>query len=744
MRPLRDRIGIALATAAIILVAGGLTPGRAINIEITNINFDNFPGIHVFARATDDSGNYLEDLGPSNFDLRENGTLVNLAVEAQFGYMAVALVMDASGSMTNFTQQVISSCTYFVNGMDDLDKGAIVRFADYPTLAVPMTYNKTTLLQGINAYNANGSTDLWDGIGLGIAACYYEAEKKAVIAFTDGQDNMPGMPAGQLPDSAGTDIAIYTIGIGNVDEDSLIYIAEQTGGFFLAIDSVSQMQAVLTDIRNDIGNLYDIYYVSPDTATNGSLRALELTCEYWGESDWDTISYIAPSVPPPVITLSSSTQQLLGVAQTPGSPLNVSCSVTTANGVDDARIYYKTLGAFYFSQADLIQGGGHNYYYNIPGSVVQNPGVEFYFQVTDTRGATVTSPKYEPGNLPYFIAVLPNTPPVISYEPPDEWLIRRTMDVYATINDATNNVTQATLYYRNPEDFFYTPLPMTSLGNDLYKATVPGIEIAEREGLMMFITAWDDHGLASYWHLSDAPFCLNVVYELTPTPPAVVLTPDSSSIVIPATGGSFNYLRRIINPLPSIGECDAWCDMVHPSGVVQQTGEIVQNLTLPGGGFQEQSYVQWVPDTAIAGLYWFRAHTGDYSTLETFYTDSFSFFKSPTAGPTVINFGWAWSPANSNPFIMPQPIPDQVCLSPGSPNPFNAVVSLDYQIPVAGFVRVTIHDVSGREIICLGEGNRQAGTHRLAWEAAGTASGIYFCRLQAGQVVRTTKLCLVR
>jgi hypothetical protein len=722
---------------------GGITLCQAISIEIANVNSDNFPGVHVFVRAVDDSGNYLEDLGPSNFEMRENGILVNTSVQAQFGYMTVCLVMDASNSMTPFAQQVISACTFFVNGMDELDKGAIVRFSNTPSLIVPMTYDKAALLAGVNSYQTVNATNLWGAIDMGISACYYEPGKKAVITFTDGWDNIHAINPLVLPEHAGSDITLYNIGIGDVNEDTLIMLAEQTGGFFLPIDNVGQMQQVLDDIRNDIGNLYDVFYQTPDTATNGTLRSIQLICNYQNQSDWDTVSYHAPSNRPPEITLSPTTLLLLGTPQNQNTPVNIACTITTTAGVSNARIYYKSIGMLYFNQADLIHGSGSNYSYSIPGSVAQNPGLEFYLQATDSRGTTVTSPKFEPGNLPYFISVLPNYPPQITYNPPGEWLIRLTLDVYATVTDATNNVAEVTLYYRNPEEFFYTGAPMQSLGGNLYKATVPGNYIDDLNGLKMFIAAWDNHGLASYWHLSDAPFSLNVVNELSPTPPQIVLTPANPPIVIPATGGSFTYNRKIINPLPIIGTCDVWCEIVKPSGAVQEVGETILNLSLAGGTYQEQNYTQEVPDTAAPGQYWFRAHTGTHSTLESFSTDSFPFTKSLMAGEVIFNRGWNWYPG-VNPFTNGFDPIDRPRLSQASPNPFNATTSLEYTIPEAGSVKLAIHDLVGREILCLDEGFRAAGTHRLTWDASAMSSGIYFCRLAAGATQLTVKLCLVK
>ena len=76
---------------------GGFDDG--VNVEISNVDIDNYPGVHIFVRVTDDEGLHIPDLGTPNFEVRENGTLVSFNIEEHYGYMAVSLVMDQSGSM---------------------------------------------------------------------------------------------------------------------------------------------------------------------------------------------------------------------------------------------------------------------------------------------------------------------------------------------------------------------------------------------------------------------------------------------------------------------------------------------------------------------------------------------------------------------------------------------------------------------------------------------------------------------
>jgi hypothetical protein len=50
----------------------------------------------------------------------------------------------------------------------------------------------------------------------------------------------------------------------------------------------------------------------------------------------------------------------------------------------------------------------------------------------------------------------------------------------------------------------------------------------------------------------------------------------------------------------------------------------------------------------------------------------------------------------------------------------------------------------GREVASLVHQMQSAGEYQVGWNAAGLPSGVYFCRLQAGGLVETRKLILLK
>ena len=68
-------------------------------------------------------------------------------------------------------------------------------------------------------------------------------------------------------------------------------------------------------------------------------------------------------------------------------------------------------------------------------------------------------------------------------------------------------------------------------------------------------------------------------------------------------------------------------------------------------------------------------------------------------------------------------------LGSGYPNPFASSVTLPLTLPVAGHVRLSVHDVLGREMELLIDRYTDAGTHAIPWHPAAVSPGIYMVRL---------------
>ena len=94
-------------------------------------------------------------------------------------------------------------------------------------------------------------------------------------------------------------------------------------------------------------------------------------------------------------------------------------------------------------------------------------------------------------------------------------------------------------------------------------------------------------------------------------------------------------------------------------------------------------------------------------------------------------------------------LPTDFALYPAYPNPFNAEVSLSFDLPQASSVALVLYDALGQPVRRLVEGPLAAGRYRFVWDGRDqggrvVASGIYFYRLAADSFVGVGRLALVR
>jgi len=94
-------------------------------------------------------------------------------------------------------------------------------------------------------------------------------------------------------------------------------------------------------------------------------------------------------------------------------------------------------------------------------------------------------------------------------------------------------------------------------------------------------------------------------------------------------------------------------------------------------------------------------------------------------------------------------LPNAFNLQDARPNPFNPTTTIDYALPSPSKVEIAVFGIDGRCIRQIVSGVVPAGTHQVTWDGRDNrgqqaASGLYFCRMEAGSYSRTIRMALVR
>jgi flagellar hook assembly protein FlgD len=97
---------------------------------------------------------------------------------------------------------------------------------------------------------------------------------------------------------------------------------------------------------------------------------------------------------------------------------------------------------------------------------------------------------------------------------------------------------------------------------------------------------------------------------------------------------------------------------------------------------------------------------------------------------------------------------DQVLLAKFSvtqnyPNPFNPSTKIQFQLPGAGKVRLTVYDINGRLIKEIFSGNKQAGQYTFEWNGQNSngvkvSTGVYFYSVEYNSTLLTKKMIYLK
>lgn len=98
--------------------------------------------------------------------------------------------------------------------------------------------------------------------------------------------------------------------------------------------------------------------------------------------------------------------------------------------------------------------------------------------------------------------------------------------------------------------------------------------------------------------------------------------------------------------------------------------------------------------------------------------------------PFDIRFIRGVKTTNTDPDYVDRPVALE--LEQNFPNPFNPETMISFALPEAAHVKLVVYDLMGREVERLVDENRNAGYHRIRWDASRYSSGSYMYRIDAG------------
>ena len=146
----------------------------------------------------------------------------------------------------------------------------------------------------------------------------------------------------------------------------------------------------------------------------------------------------------------------------------------------------------------------------------------------------------------------------------------------------------------------------------------------------------------------------------------------------------------------------------------------------------------------VSWSFWYRAPQ-TFDIIDTIYANGNSVDTSFDPSGDYWNFAPDFLVHVTGPAgLREQPAVQAFQLSQNYPNPFNPSTTISFSLPRSAFTTLTIFNTMGQRVAALLSWDLGPGTHSTVWNAGTMASGVYYCRLQAGNLTETKKLLLMK
>jgi len=279
--------GVTIAEHQVRVVATYKPTGRAVDtVRTRSVGYAervDVDVVQVTVTISDGHGKFIAGIPQSAFHVSEDGrpqTVTHFASENVPLELIVAI--DISGSMTPAMPRVKTAVKQFLREVPARDPVTLLGFND---IIFPVTRSKTDPADRIRAVDRLapwGSTALYDVILRGIEMLGTRAGRKALVIFTDGEDQGSHATIAAVERRLqSSDVTLYMIGQGRgVTLEALKRVMERlaqpTGGRAFFTDSVEELHDAFTELLDELSNQYLLGYVSTNAKKDDAWRRIKV------------------------------------------------------------------------------------------------------------------------------------------------------------------------------------------------------------------------------------------------------------------------------------------------------------------------------------------------------------------------------------------------------------------------------------------------------------------------------------
>ena len=248
----------------------------------------------VEATVRDQGGGIVNDLRRDSFRVYENGIQQQIAYFSRDELpLAVALVLDSSGSMGPVLKQVHRVAFDTLSALKPDDQVALFDFAARTELLVGLTRNRQRIADHIATIRAAGGTVIPDA--LYEAALYLArtapARRHAIILVSDNENTLKGYcdENRAIRQALESEAVIYSVRVEEGSHPRSMYVllpifrnfsvpkmAHETGGEVIDARNMESIRSALATAISRLRQRYSLGYYSTNRRRDGAFREIEI------------------------------------------------------------------------------------------------------------------------------------------------------------------------------------------------------------------------------------------------------------------------------------------------------------------------------------------------------------------------------------------------------------------------------------------------------------------------------------
>jgi Ca-activated chloride channel homolog len=247
--------------------------------------------VEVYASVYDHSGQYVQGLSRDSFQVFEDGKLQQITnFEADSGKLSCAILLDTTGSMSEALPRVKNSIMKLIDVLGNEDAVAIYTFDQRLAVRQDFTTDKAAAKRAVLRTRAEGQTALFDALSEVAQEISKRPGKKALVVFSDGDDNASALNANAAVTRAKkAGIPLYAIAEGEATRSKelrklLEDLSKRTGGTSYEVKKPADIEQVFQKIALDLQHLYMLAYRPQAGAEEGKWRKIEVSLR--GQKDY--------------------------------------------------------------------------------------------------------------------------------------------------------------------------------------------------------------------------------------------------------------------------------------------------------------------------------------------------------------------------------------------------------------------------------------------------------------------------